>query len=59
MSERYTDLSPEQRQNLLSDMDRRYWDAMDWLAAITTERALLKDVIKTMDCDGITPVEGV
>ena len=39
--ERYTSLTPEQQEARLAELTELYWNAMDYLASIATERAML------------------
>lgn len=42
----YQDLSREQADQRFAELDRQYWDAQDYLAAIATERAALLNVMQ-------------
>lgn len=43
--ERYTDLTQEQRQQVLDILDTRYWSLMDALAATVVERSVVMNLM--------------
>lgn len=45
----YTDLTQEQAQQRYSQLERQYWDAADYLAALAAERAALLNVMQAHD----------
>lgn len=46
----YEHLSRPEQDRLLEDLNRRYWDAMDFLGSVTMERAtLMNDIQASME----------
>lgn len=44
----YHELSREQAEGLHEDLDRRYWDAMEYLEAIRQDRAMVANHLKDL-----------